>query len=81
MHLYLPSESDMLNAQREHTHTTSPGVIVGAYQTPSPNQKKKVESWHLFIPNRAGQPCVIDARQTMHVSGVGGPGRAGIVSR
>lgn len=28
-----------------------------------------MESWHLFISNRAGQARVIDARQTMHVSG------------
>lgn len=58
-----------IHAERTHTYNFLHSVIIGAYQTFSPNQKNKVESWLLFILNRAGQARVIDAPQTTHVSG------------
>lgn len=63
--------------EREHTHSIPTRVIIGSSQTFNPKQKDKVESWHLFFSNRAGQACVIDAWQTMHVSRGRGLGARG----
>lgn len=56
----------------KNTHLESLLVLSLEPNTHSaPNQKNKVESWRLFISNRAARACVIDARQTMHVSEAG----------
>lgn len=56
----------------KNTHLESPLVLsLEPNRHSAQNQKNKVESWRLFISNRAARACVIDARQTMHVSGAG----------
>lgn len=56
----------------KNTHLESPLVLsLEPNRHSAHNQKNKVESWRLFISNRAARACVIDARQTMHVSGAG----------